>query len=205
MRLWWLAALALLIFNAIFYYSQLGMNPSGQGAQLTVLYSTFVAQVRADQVATARITDATIAGDYKKPYHDPASGRYYVHYTTTVGTQVLNTVVSLLDKHRVQVSFASQGTPVWLTVLGLLIQALPFLLLIALFYFGSRAARHQQQGLFGFGRSRAKLYTMERPSPTFADVAAWTLPRMSFERSSTSCVILPSITGWERASPRECC
>ena len=34
-----------------------------------------------------------------------------------------------------------------------------------------RAVRGQQQGLFGFGQSRARLYSAERPSTTFADVA----------------------------------
>jgi cell division protease FtsH len=57
------------------------------------------------------------------------------------------------------------------TVLGTILQALPLLFLIGLFYIGSRAARQQQQGIFGFGRSQAKLYTEERPHTTFADVA----------------------------------
>ncbi len=52
-----------------------------------------------------------------------------------------------------------------------MLQGLPFLLLIGLFYFGTRAAQRQQQGVFGFGRSQAKLYNEERPSITFADVA----------------------------------
>jgi cell division protease FtsH len=43
--------------------------------------------------------------------------------------------------------------------------------LIGLFYIGSRAARQQSQGIFGFGRSTAKLYTEDRPTTTFGDVA----------------------------------
>src|SRR5918912_389398 len=71
----------------------------------------------------------------------------------------------------VLLSAANQTPPFWLQVLGFLLQALPFLFLIGLFYFGARAARRQQQGLFGFGQSKAKVYTEERPSTTFADVA----------------------------------
>ena len=48
---------------------------------------------------------------------------------------------------------------------------LPFLLMIGLFVFFMRAARQQSQGVFGFGQSRGKLYTEDRPSTTFADVA----------------------------------
>ena len=80
-------------------------------------------------------------------------------------------LVPLLQQHHVQITAENQSAPPWLTVVGLLLQALPFLLLIGLFYFGTQAARRQQQGIFGFGQSRAKLYTEERPSTTFADVA----------------------------------
>jgi cell division protease FtsH len=79
--------------------------------------------------------------------------------------------VDLLNSHKVQISAVNQTPPFWLQALGFLLEALPFLFLLGLFYFGMRAARGQQQGLFGFGQSKAKVYTEERPSTTFADVA----------------------------------
>jgi cell division protease FtsH len=76
----------------------------------------------------------------------------------------------LLEKNGVQVTAQPVQTPWWLTALTLLLNALPVLLLV---YFGYMAVRQSQQagGPFGVGRSRAKLYTQERPSTTFADVA----------------------------------
>jgi cell division protease FtsH len=55
--------------------------------------------------------------------------------------------------------------------LNLLIAFLPLVLIIALFVFLSRRAGQGQQGIFNFGKSRAKLILEDRPSTTFADVA----------------------------------
>src|SRR6202521_5001065 len=55
--------------------------------------------------------------------------------------------------------------------LSLLITILPWVFLIVLFFFVSRRASQGQQGIFSFGKSRAKLILEDRPSTTFADVA----------------------------------
>src|SRR5205823_2064060 len=71
----------------------------------------------------------------------------------------------------VKVTGVTPTTPAWQVWGGLLINLLPFIFLIALFYFVGRRMRGQQQGIFGFGQSKARLYSEERPSTTFADVA----------------------------------
>jgi cell division protease FtsH len=55
--------------------------------------------------------------------------------------------------------------------LNLLIAVLPWVFLIGLFFFFTRRATQGQQGIFSFGKSRAKLILEDRPSTTFADVA----------------------------------
>src|ERR1700694_1596048 len=55
--------------------------------------------------------------------------------------------------------------------LNILIAFLPFIFLIAIFVFISRRATQGQQGIFSFGKSRAKLILEDRPSTSFADVA----------------------------------
>src|SRR5215469_15116329 len=55
--------------------------------------------------------------------------------------------------------------------LNLLITLLPWVFLIAIFIFISRRATQGQQGIFSFGKSRAKLILEDRPTTTFADVA----------------------------------
>src|SRR5712692_9776253 len=54
---------------------------------------------------------------------------------------------------------------------NLLITLLPWVFLIAIFIFISRRATQGQQGIFSFGKSRAKLILEDRPNTTFADVA----------------------------------
>jgi cell division protease FtsH len=65
----------------------------------------------------------------------------------------------------------SQTAPdnsLWLTLLTVI---LPWVLLLGLIFFFSRRASQGQQGIFSFGKSRAKLILEDRPSTTFADVA----------------------------------
>jgi cell division protease FtsH len=52
--------------------------------------------------------------------------------------------------------------------------ALPFLLLIGFFIWMSRRAQGQMTGIMSIGRSKAKVYTTERPRTTFNDVAGYT-------------------------------
>ena len=169
----WLILLGIVfLFNVIYYAVTVQSNMSSQGAQTTLSYSAFVDQVRAGTIKDASVSADTISGHFKTPYKDPSnSKKTYKRYTTTVFSEVLNSTVALLERNKVQVTLESSATPAWLAVLTIFLQALPFLFLIGLFYFGSRAARQQQQGIFGFGQSRAKLYTEERPHTTFADVA----------------------------------
>ncbi len=169
-RMWWLFVLGFVIFNLFFYGARMAAgnqtNPS-----VALSYSAFVSQIRAGNIAIANVTTDTVDGTFRHPYKDPATGKTFSHYNTSLVSQLVSTVVPMLEKHGARVNLQSQAVPAWANVLGLFLQSLPFLLLIALFYFGTRAARQQQQGIFGFGRSRAKLYTEEQPRTTFDDVA----------------------------------
>ena len=75
----------------------------------------------------------------------------------------------LLDSHNVQVTTQPAQTSIGSVLLNLL----PLILFIGLFWFFGRAARSQLSGLTGIGRSRGRVYDMERPDTTFADVAGY--------------------------------
>jgi cell division protease FtsH len=168
-RTWWILLAIFVAFNLFFYGSQ--VSTTNQAPRLSMSYTAFVGQIRAHNVKNANLSGDTIDGDFKSTYKDPSSKKTYTRYTTTVLPELYSSVVRLLDQNGVPTTIQNPTTPAWLTLLGFLLQALPFLFLIGLFYFGARAARSQQQGIFGFGQSRAKQYTLERPSTTFADVA----------------------------------
>ena len=144
---------------------------SSSSPTITLPYSVFLTQVKAGNIKTADVSSSTANGDFKTPYKPSAGGTAYAHYTTTLLPIADPNLTAILTSHDVLITGQSSVTPLWLTVLGLLLSALPFLFFIGLAYFGLRATRGQQQGIFGFGKSRAKLYSAERPATTFADVA----------------------------------
>ncbi|HLJ67800.1 MAG TPA: ATP-dependent zinc metalloprotease FtsH [Chloroflexota bacterium] len=164
----WITLIGLVIlFNFVFYYLQLGTTSTTP--QTTLSYSAFVTQVQRHNIKNATISGTDASGNFRKPYK--TGGKSYTRYTTTIVSDVISTLVPYLQKEGVDVTLQNNTTPIWLSLLGLLLQALPLLFLFGLFYFGARSTMQQQQGIFGFGQSRAKLYTEERPTTTFADVA----------------------------------
>jgi cell division protease FtsH len=79
-------------------------------------------------------------------------------------------LLPLLEAHNVTIT-AKDTTSGGSFLLSLLVSVLPMLLLVGFFVYMGRQAQRSQQGLFGFGGSRARLVDAERPSVTFADVA----------------------------------
>jgi cell division protease FtsH len=78
----------------------------------------------------------------------------------------------LLDEHNVQVKAVGPQTSLGSVFLSLL----PLLLFIGIFIYLGRATRRQlagMGGIGGIGRSRTKVFDMERPETTFADVAGY--------------------------------
>jgi cell division protease FtsH len=75
----------------------------------------------------------------------------------------------LLDDNKVQVKAVGPQT----TFGSVLLSLLPLLLFIAFFVYLGRSTRRQLAGLGGIGRSRSKVFDMERPETTFADVAGY--------------------------------
>lgn len=165
-RTWLFVLGGVLLFNIIFYYAQI---PQKTGSRITVSYSTLIHQVNSGTVKTATISGDAVSGDFKGTYK--FKGKTYTHYQATTPTDLVASLVNRMERHGVDVSAQSQTPPAWANILGILLQSLPLLFLFALFYFGTRAARQQSQGVFGFGKSSAKLYAEDRPSTTFADVA----------------------------------
>ena len=92
-------------------------------------------------------------------------------FTTTLppgGAEALQNILSERNPQALVESTPPESLPL---LLGILIQFLPFLLIIGFFVWMSRRANGQMNGVFGFGRSNAKQYTAEQPRVTFADVA----------------------------------
>ena len=91
-------------------------------------------------------------------------------YTSTGPTQLPDSFYARLTAANIKYTFSSPSSNV---VGELLIYLLPVALIIAFFVWMSRRAQGQMSGIMSIGRSRAKVYTAERPRTTFDDVAGY--------------------------------
>src|SRR6266536_929290 len=177
-RHFWLQWLIyIVIINLIFYIPLLFSSLSGQQSTINLSYTSFLQQVQQGNVKDVTLTGNAVSGDFKTHLHQQQSGTSstttYARFTSYVPETGDPNLLPTLEKYGVSVTAQPVQTPWWQTALTLLLNALPLLLLVYFGYMALRSIRQSQQagGLFGLGRSRAKLYNEERPSTTFADVA----------------------------------
>ncbi|MBA2677029.1 MAG: ATP-dependent metallopeptidase FtsH/Yme1/Tma family protein [Ktedonobacteraceae bacterium] len=147
-------------------------NSSGGPDTIEVPYSTFYSQIKASNVENITFQGQDATGTFKNAISvtdangNTKSGNKY-HFTTLPdGDPTLN---QLLQQYHVQVQAkpASDNNLLW----GILLNFLPWVLLIGAFFLIFRRATQSQQNIFSFGKSKAKVVLEDRPSTTFADVA----------------------------------
>lgn len=188
--IWWVLLLVLLAWNAWLFL------PVSK-PEVSIPYTTFLDQVRADNVAKVHIAGAEITGSFFQPVQWPqpitatpaaaatpvaGSGhesvaspapaaetytKFDTNFPETVGDTKL---MPLLEEHGVEVDVAAPPS-IWVS---LLVSFLPTALLVLLLVWMGRQATQNQAGLFGFGRSKARRYEgkgIDRPDVTFNDVA----------------------------------
>ncbi|MHB1498181.1 MAG: ATP-dependent zinc metalloprotease FtsH [Acidimicrobiales bacterium] len=131
----------------------------------TVSYSSFLHELQGGQVQKAQVNTNTGS----------------IVFMTTSGTQFATqgpapgqdqNEVPTLTKYlgTKNLSFTQPGTPWYLSLLP---DIFIFALLIGFVMWLARRAQGQMGGIMSIGRSRAKVYTTERPRTTFADVAGY--------------------------------
>ena len=126
-------------------------------------YSQFMSDVRANRISAVNFnnTNAQITGTFRDK----------VTFSTTGQASGLpNWVVNDLKKNDAEITYSSPSASLLET---LLIWVVPIGLLIGFFLWMSRRAQGQMSGIMSIGRSRAKVYTAERPRTTFNDVAGY--------------------------------
>jgi cell division protease FtsH len=178
----WLRWLIFIIVINLLFYAPLLFGSSSGGPTINLSYTNFLQQVELRHVKDVTLTGNAVSGDFKTPLRQPPSAQPSGSGNTTVAYSQFSSYVpetgdpnllALLEKNSVQVTAQPVQIPWWQTALTILLNALPILLLVYFGYMALRSVQQSQQGggIFGVGRSRAKLYNEERPSTTFADVA----------------------------------
>lgn len=169
----WLVLLGLLLLWNIF-----GFRPSQPAIQ--VPYSTFVQQVRDGKVKSVDMIEQQITGNYKAPQAPPADSQVtggfpfssrpgqLTSFSTVQPSSGDDRLIPLLEEQNVEVNVREQQPSIFFS---LLITLLPTVLIVGLLFFMMRQQTRGQQGIFSFGRSRAKEHTLDRPSVKFGDVA----------------------------------
>ena len=200
-RLWWLVALAILVWNVVsLINSRPNQNPvvaipySTFISQLnarnvaTVSFQGNAVRGTLKHVVTYDPKNGSVTAPSASASAAPTASASASGAPAGIGASQSQTQIQTSDRFstrmpdfgdpallpelkaqavNIQVS-AAQGASAWVVILENL---LPWLLLIGLFFLLNRRAGQAQQGIFGFGKSRARLYTPLEKRITFNDVA----------------------------------
>ena len=135
--------------------------PSDEGTKLS--YSEFITAVEKDEVVKFTVTDGSnsISGELDDG----------TKFTTTARDNFpLESEKELFAVHNVEVTYKAPDSNWLLSSIGLL---LPFLLIIGFLVWMNKRAQGQMGNVMSIGRSRAKTYSADKPSTTFADIAGY--------------------------------
>jgi cell division protease FtsH len=183
---WWILLFALFVWNIWTLF------PQGQ-QEIPIPYTVFIDQVKAGNIKDVEIDGAQISGDFKSglpatdlippdqlatplPTSQPASDskaaskpELFSAFATTFPEAVGDpSLIPLLEANNVVLNVKTPSNPL---ILDLLINGLPFILLIGAMAWMGRQTLKSQSGVFNFGRSKARQYNEELPEVTFDDVA----------------------------------
>jgi cell division protease FtsH len=133
------------------------------GSSTTQSYSDFQKALTSHQVASAEINKDT----------------GHITYTNTQGQQYSvqgpdlannSAVIAQYTQYIPSLKFTTSSTSAWSTWLPYIIYGA---IILVFFIWLTRRAQGQMSGIMSIGRSKAKVYTTERPRTTFSDVAGY--------------------------------
>jgi len=165
-------AVIFVVVAIIAYYLFMLFTQSGStnANAVDVPYSLFIQQIKEGNVQSVTFQNQDGTGTFKKAITVPGSSvkGSSNHFHVTLLPQADPTLTQLLVQHGVQFFAKPAANNDFIL---LLLNLLPWILLIGAFIFIARRATQSQQSIFSFGKSRAKMVLEDRPTTTFADVA----------------------------------
>jgi cell division protease FtsH len=163
-----LVIVAVLVWQLISFF----LSGSGTADACMLPYGTFYQQLQTGQIQAVTLQSEQATGTLKQALLCPTqSGTTTASFQTTIPLDD-QTLLAQLDTQvqtdGLMYTVQSGSSNAWVT---LLLTFGPLLLFGVLIFFFVRRASQSQQGVFSFGKSRAKLSMEDRPGTTFADVA----------------------------------
>jgi cell division protease FtsH len=145
----------------------LGSSLISHSSSLTIGWSSFQHDLTSHELKTVTVnnTSGAITGQFKAAFHGGTD------YTTTGPLALSAAEIAKLGASGATVKFETPSSSILPT---LIIYLVPIALIAVLFIWLQRRAQGQMTGIMSIGRSRAKVYSTERPRTTFADVAGYT-------------------------------
>jgi cell division protease FtsH len=143
--------------------------PTGTSSRDQLTYAEFLQAVSDGHVDSIKYdqSNGKIVGEYKSGQEQNGKSTFQ----TTGPTNTLpDADIALLNEHNVGRDYKPPSSD-WLS--GLLYFLLPIGLLILFFLWLSRRQAGQMGAVMNIGRSRAKVYSTEKPKTTFQDVAGY--------------------------------
>jgi cell division protease FtsH len=149
----WALTLGCLLVGWKYVYTNMG-----QGHDTAISLTKLQNDAEAGKIDTVLVNGEDVTGTYK-------DGKETFHTTIPANYPDL---YKDLREHNVNVTIKNQQGNLWL---GILFQALPILVLLALFMFMMRQMQSGGNKALSFGKNRARLLSMQQKKITFKDVA----------------------------------
>ncbi|WP_349431376.1 ATP-dependent zinc metalloprotease FtsH [Methylomarinum sp. Ch1-1] len=157
-----------------FYWYWANYTESQQPQSLS--YSEFKQKVRAGEIDSVTFHGDSLSGRLRKRETGTAveSTKKSFRFETTIPPIDDPKLISLLEQHQVDVNALSEQADWWKRAL---IGVLPWILIIGLFWYSSRKMQERMagsgggNGIFGFGKSKAKRFRKGESQVSFDDVA----------------------------------
>jgi cell division protease FtsH len=157
--------LLILVLVGVFLATNL-LSGSGSSAK-NLTYTQFVQAVQRDEVNKVQFNRSN--GDISGTFKDTVPGTKSFS-SNGPANDLQSSVVHDLQARGVALTYTSSSTNIFEALLPELVLVL---LIIGVFIFMSRRAQGQMGAVMNIGRSRAKVYSTEKPKTTFADVAGY--------------------------------
>jgi cell division protease FtsH len=168
----WLTRILLILLLAwIGYSAYTGFISNTSTPTINLPYSSLIAQIDDGNVVSLTIQDRQVTGVLtEKISGQDQDGKNISsdHFQTFLPFADDAPLQQHLYDHTVLTIGKAPDDNTWI---GLLINIVPIIAIVGLLLYFTRRAAQNQQNIFNFGRSRAKLILEDRPSTTFADVA----------------------------------
>ena len=157
-----------IVMIVVFYLFQMFTQNSNSTSADTidVPYSTMYQQIKDGNVQSISFKGDDATGTFRNAI--TVVGKQGDHFHFVILPNGDPTLIQLLQQYKVP--YGAQPVPDY-SFEYLLINFLPWILIIGIFLLIMRRATQSQQNIFSFGKSKAKMLLEDRPSTTFADVA----------------------------------